>query len=318
MIVPMLKDDELVGAITIYRQEVRPFTDKQIELVHELRRPGRHRHRERATAQRVAPAHRRSHRIAGAADRDQRGAEGHLPARRANWSRCSRPCWRTPPGICDAKFGTLFRVDGERVSCAWQRTGNVPAALRRMSQRQRGAFRPEVSDRPGPHPADQSSGPHCRSDESTEPNSGQPQRCHVSAARASIVAVPMLKDNELVGAIVIYRTGGAALHRQADRAGAELRRAGGHRHREHAAAQRTAPAHRRSHRIAAAADRDRRRAQGHQPLGVRSAGGAQHAGGESAAQLCDANKAQSIVRPARTMAIIPLPATATRWNTMLT
>ena len=29
----MLKDDELVGAIDIYRQEVRPFTDKQIELV---------------------------------------------------------------------------------------------------------------------------------------------------------------------------------------------------------------------------------------------------------------------------------------------
>ena len=31
--VPMLKDDKLVGAIIIYRQEVRPFTDKQIELV---------------------------------------------------------------------------------------------------------------------------------------------------------------------------------------------------------------------------------------------------------------------------------------------
>ena len=29
----MLKDNELVGAIAIYRQEVRPFTDKQIELV---------------------------------------------------------------------------------------------------------------------------------------------------------------------------------------------------------------------------------------------------------------------------------------------
>ena len=31
--VPMLKEDQLIGAINMYRQEVRPFTDKQIELV---------------------------------------------------------------------------------------------------------------------------------------------------------------------------------------------------------------------------------------------------------------------------------------------
>jgi class 3 adenylate cyclase len=31
--VPMLKENELIGAIGIYRQEVRPFTEKQIELV---------------------------------------------------------------------------------------------------------------------------------------------------------------------------------------------------------------------------------------------------------------------------------------------
>src|SRR5262245_1521910 len=31
--VPMLKERELIGAIVIYRQEVRPFTEKQIELV---------------------------------------------------------------------------------------------------------------------------------------------------------------------------------------------------------------------------------------------------------------------------------------------
>jgi signal transduction histidine kinase len=33
VIVPMLKEDELVGALIIYCQEVRPFTDKQIELL---------------------------------------------------------------------------------------------------------------------------------------------------------------------------------------------------------------------------------------------------------------------------------------------
>src|SRR6202030_3838467 len=30
---PMLKQNELVGAFIIYRQEIRPFTDKQIEIL---------------------------------------------------------------------------------------------------------------------------------------------------------------------------------------------------------------------------------------------------------------------------------------------
>src|SRR2546430_3994138 len=33
LIVPMLKEKDLIGALTIYRQEVRPFNDKQVELI---------------------------------------------------------------------------------------------------------------------------------------------------------------------------------------------------------------------------------------------------------------------------------------------
>src|SRR5262249_37790005 len=33
LVAPMLKEDQLIGVMAIYRQEVRPFTDKQVELV---------------------------------------------------------------------------------------------------------------------------------------------------------------------------------------------------------------------------------------------------------------------------------------------
>ncbi len=75
----------------------------------------------------------------------------------------------------------------------------------------------------------------------------------IEAGIRTLLVVPMLKEGEPIGVIAIYRHEVQPFDRQADRAGHELRSPGCHRHREHAAAQRTAG-------ITPTADCDSRRA----------------------------------------------------------
>ena len=59
----------------------------------------------------------------------------------------------------------------------------------------------------------------------------------------SALAVPMLKEGETHRRVRADPPGSSAIHREANRAGHELRRASGDRDREHAALKRAAPTH---------------------------------------------------------------------------
>src|SRR6516162_4369897 len=88
--VPVFKNRALVGAIMIYRQEVRPFTEKQIDLVKTL--PPKPSSPSRTRGCLMNCEHRCS------SKRRPQTCCGLSVRHRAILSRCSRQCWKTPLG----------------------------------------------------------------------------------------------------------------------------------------------------------------------------------------------------------------------------
>ena len=107
--------------------------------------------------------------------------------------------------ICEAKFGMLFRYDGGRISARRQCIGVPPRICRVLA---RGPQRPGPR-RPRSRASHRTKQIVQIADVRTEPAyvEGDPSSWppSISAVFATLLSVPMLKENELIGVIAIYR-----------------------------------------------------------------------------------------------------------------
>jgi GAF domain-containing protein len=105
VIVPMLKDNDLIGAIIIYRQEVRPFTDKQIALVQNF------------AAQAVIAIEnaRLLNELRESLQQQTATSEvlSVISSSPGELTSVFQTMLANATRICEAKFGTLFRFDGK-------------------------------------------------------------------------------------------------------------------------------------------------------------------------------------------------------------
>ena len=109
--VPMLKEEDLIGVIEIDRQEVRPFTDKQIELVQNFAAQAVIAIENARLLQRVAHS---DFGIAAAADRDRRCAQGHQPARRSILQPVLDTLVRVAAQLCEAERASSSGLTKDR------------------------------------------------------------------------------------------------------------------------------------------------------------------------------------------------------------
>jgi len=194
----MFKDNEPVGVITIYRREVRPFTDKQMELVKNF------------AAQAVIAIEnaRLLNELRESLNQQTATSEvlqvissspGELePVFQAMLENAAR--------ICESKFGNIYRWDGDALHLV--ATHNTPAALAEERRRSPvfGANQEEpllgrmITNKTVIHIADAATEPAYVERRNPVIVAG----VELGGVRTAL-AVPMLKENELIGAITLFR-----------------------------------------------------------------------------------------------------------------
>ena len=194
--VPMLKETELIGTIVIYRQEVRPFTEKQIELVknfaaqaviaientrllNELRQ--RTDDLSEALAQQTATSE---------VLQVISSSPGELePVFKTMLENATR--------ICEASFGTLLLYDGDVFRHV--ALHNAPQAW--AAEQQRDPVPPRHAARVLYRVADTRQIAHIADIAAENPD----EPIGTIAGARTLLIVPMLKENQLIGVFGIYR-----------------------------------------------------------------------------------------------------------------
>ena len=203
--VPMLKENELIGAFTIYRQEVRPFTDKQIALVTNF------------AAQAVIAIE--NARLLN--ELRQRTADLTEALEQQTATSEVLQVISSSPGdlepvfasmlekairVCEATFGNIYRWDGEAFYLL--ATKNTPQALAEYRRSHSPVVRPAPDTLFGRLAAARKliHIPDLTADQlySEKKSSAVVAAVELGGVR-TILVVPMLKEDELIGCVFLFR-----------------------------------------------------------------------------------------------------------------
>ena len=196
VIVPMLKDNELVGTIDIFRTEVRPFTDKQIALLTNF-----------ANQAVIAIENARLLNELGQSLQQQTATSEVLQVI-SSFPGELEPVFTTmlekAVRICDATFGNIYRWNGEVPHLVASHNTAPAFILARTSKgTQYGPQDPigrMIATKAVVHSADLTT----ERDYIERSNPGIVAAVEIGGMR-TMLAVPMLKDNELIGSFHLSR-----------------------------------------------------------------------------------------------------------------